>query len=312
MIGCGCGEKFKTQLALNEHRRVKHAKGPFTTVTTAAPIPMALPPEPKRPPGRRNWDPDQRAAKAAAVKAQWQGQRERMLAAVQAGQRKRRERERLEKEKALAPVSLPRPPQEALPTIAFDEGAGIRQRLADAIAELVAFEVRRALGPKQFVGVVHPAWGPELLEEVVWCRGPEKPAPPPEPPPKPERTVPLPRPDWEATRSVRVHRIEPVEKPPAPLPLPKEVEVVTEREDPVNAHRNLGMRAAVAIAHRLGIRVRKNSSGEIEFAHPLYPRRLRVNVARRDAPRLLLTMLREVEKSIKLGQPTRVGPTGSV
>lgn len=308
MIGCGCGEKFKTQAGLNEHRRLNHARSPFTTVTKAAPLPLMS----KQ---RLSWqNPARRAAKAASTKAQWQGpQREKLIAAIRLGQQRRRERERLEKEKVVAAgsafvpqISLPPPDPRPVPAatytpppivdVNYRERDRLREQLTEAIAALIDFEIRQALVPR-----VAPA--PEPAPVVQ----------PPPPFPAPEtRTIPLPRADWPATRALRVHKVEPVERPPLPPPLPAEVETVTEPDDPINAHRNLSMRAAIAIAHRLGIRVRKNSAGEIEFAHPLYFRRLRVNHARHTAPRVLLTMLREVEKSIKIGKPTRVGPTGSV
>lgn len=297
MIGCGCGEKFKTQAGLNEHRRLRHLKSPAFVEPT---VTM------RRSTRRISWTDARRAIKAAQTKAQWQGPgREKLLETIRAAQRRRRERERLARStEPQQPQQAPAVPDPKLPLPApiapVSDLEYLKRRVANAIADLISFEIQRALA---IVAPVVPnkevaAPAPEAASSVVS-----------QPPPQIAKTVPLPRKNWGAAREIRVHRIEPE---PLPDPLPKEVETVREPEDPENIHRNLGMRAAVAIAHRLGCRVRKNSSGEIEFAHPLYFRRLRVNAGRHTAPRVLLTMLREVEKSINLGKPTRVGPTGSV
>lgn len=331
MIGCGCGEKFKTQLAYNEHRRLKHLKAP-----------TLAPPTPGR--GKHERSAEWRARRSAAAKEQWQGaDREKIRAAMRAGHRRRRER--LEREK-LAQVSLPPPAPQEVPATASSpfvglgcgrpgcaavgapsrfnshgpDGCSVNESHAGAVSAHLAEQYQKSRGEhlrRQLADAIAALVDFEVLRVLAAARTPTDVVKPPEPvnvpiTPKLDRTIPLPRGDWTATRAVRLHKVEPVEKPPLPAPLPEEVETVNEPEEPENVHRNLGMRAAVAIAHRLGIRVRKNSSGEIEFAHPLYPRRLRVNVARHTAPRLLLTMLREVDKSIKLGRPTRVGPTGSV
>lgn len=188
----------------------------------------------------------------------------------------------------------------------------LRSNMAEAIAAFVQAEVARQLAARS----------PEAAEPVGTKSAPAS-EPPPAPVPAPV-TPPHPPRGWkrEKERNISMPQPPPAEKPVAPsvarvirqhaVEEPAESVAVDEPDDPINAHRNLGMRAAIAIAHRLGCRVRKNSAGELEFSHPFYFRRLRVHHGRHTAPRVLLTMLRVVEESNKAGRPVREGPTGSV
>lgn len=57
--------------------------------------------------------------------------------------------------------------------------------------------------------------------------------------------------------------------------------------------RQVSLREAIGIARSLGCSVEPcHRNGEIEFAHPRYFRRVRVNARRKDTPRVVMTMLR--------------------
>ncbi len=57
--------------------------------------------------------------------------------------------------------------------------------------------------------------------------------------------------------------------------------------------RQVSLREAVGIARSLGCSVEPCvRNGEIEFSHPRYFRRVRVNARRKDTPRIVMTMLR--------------------
>lgn len=58
-----------------------------------------------------------------------------------------------------------------------------------------------------------------------------------------------------------------------------------------------GLRQALARAQELGFRVSEvRRTGEIRVSHPLFPGSFRINARRKDAPRVLITRIRKVEK----------------
>lgn len=288
-LGCGCGQTFATQVGLNEHHRLVHGATPV--------VPSLKGKRDKRS------DPasiaERQRKRLATIANRTPEEQARINEIYRQAQLKRwgKIRAALGGPKPITPEPPPPPPPEPVPTV-----ARLRLNLMEAIEALVREEVSRALvarEPAESVVIPASQFAPRpLVVEKPPIKIPNISMP--QPPPA-ERPV-APSPNGNVIRSTAL----------TPDPGPQEVETVTEPDDPVNAHRNLGMRAAIAIAHRLGIRVRKNSSGELEFSHPFYFRRLRVNHARHTAPRVLLTMLRVVDASIKAGKPVREGPTGGL